>query len=221
MYIELFLMIFLFIIYFLFYIEIKVNKSNIIYNFDKELTRHNLNSETFLKLPFYFNGSHINKECKKSSLIKIEKKKNYYEKYKSLNNQYYLLEPRIQFTQKQEIFYVHKNKFLPLLCYSTSINYCIIKKGSFKLTLIHPKYRENFIENNNLCNSETKYNYIKNNNLFQSVICYENTIIYFPDQWIIYIENNENKTSILEIIEYSTLCNQFIGYIKNNLINKK
>ena len=34
------------------------------------------------------------------------------------------------------------NKFLPLLCYSTSINYCIIKKGSFKVTLIHPKYRE-------------------------------------------------------------------------------
>ena len=60
MWIELSIIIFIVIFYFLCYVEIKINKYDGVSLFDKELTRSKINQETYLKLPFYFNGKHIN-----------------------------------------------------------------------------------------------------------------------------------------------------------------
>ena len=60
MWIELSIIIFIVIFYFLCYVEIKINKHDGVSLFDKELTRSKINHETYLKLPFYFNGKHIN-----------------------------------------------------------------------------------------------------------------------------------------------------------------
>ena len=52
------------------------------------------------------------------------------------------------------------------------------------------------------------------------MVFHENTIIYIPNDWIIYVENKDKKTSILQIIHYNTLCNQFIGWCKKYLIKQ-
>ena len=48
------------ILYFYVYVELKVNKYNQIYYFDKEITREHIYKESLIKLPFFFNGKHIN-----------------------------------------------------------------------------------------------------------------------------------------------------------------
>ena len=62
MWIEIFLLIVIGILYFLCYVETKVNKNDDVYYLDKPLTRNNVVQETYLKLPFYFDGTHLNQK---------------------------------------------------------------------------------------------------------------------------------------------------------------
>ena len=208
------------IIYFLFYVEIKINKSNHLFLFDKVLTRNNIQNELYLKLPFYFNGKHLNEPYSKSILHKVHKKKNHYEKYTKSYDEISFLEPRSRFKASHDIYYIHKRKSLPLLMDNCSINFYIVKSGQIKLTFIHPKFKEHFIQKNSLCNVSSKIDYIKTHTHFLSMVACENTIIYVPNQWIVYAENENKETCILDIVHYSTLCNQFIEWSKNNIINK-
>ena len=52
MLLEIFLVLFIFVIYFYFMLSNKINKHNKIYEYDKELTRQNINNEILLKMPF-------------------------------------------------------------------------------------------------------------------------------------------------------------------------
>lgn len=221
MWVEISFILLLCIIYFLFYVEIKVNKSNELYFFDKEMTRRNLQNEMYLKLPFYFNGKHLNEPYSKSILEKVDKKKHHYEQYKKSYDEISLLEPRTRFKATHDIYYIHKKKSLPLLMDTCSINFYIVKSGQVKVTFIHPKFKEHFVQKDTICDVSSKVDYIQNHKSFLSMIASENTIIYVPNQWIVYVENEENKTSILDIIHYSTMCNQFIEWGKNNIIKKQ
>ena len=69
MWIEFSIIVFIVIFYFLCYVEIKINKYDGVSLFDKEITRSKINQETYLKLPFYFNGKHINESYSKKHLV--------------------------------------------------------------------------------------------------------------------------------------------------------
>ena len=223
MWIEFTIILFILFIYFSCYVDIKINKYDTITLFDKELTRSKINHETYLKLPFYFDGKHINEPYSKSELTKLIKEKGKYEKYKKqYDTSIHLLEPYTKFHPSQDIYYISKKGSLPLLQDNCSVNYYIIKKGICKISFIHPKYIEHFRTNkkDELSNLESKIQFIKDNKNIKCIIFHENTIVYVPNDWIIYIENHDKQTTILEVIHYSSLCNQFIGWCKK-VFNKK
>ena len=78
MFFECIFLIFLFILYFFIYVDMKINKHNELYLFDSEFTKTNLNKEICLKLPFYFDGQHIQDIYDKSSLTKVKKVKHHF-----------------------------------------------------------------------------------------------------------------------------------------------
>lgn len=232
MWIEVIICVFVTLLYFLCYVDMKISKSDDIYYYDKLLTRKDLNRETFLKSPFYFDGTHLNDSIDKTQLEKKDKKKNVYTSYTKLYTSIVLLEPHLRFKPETEVFYVDKH--LPIHTNQSSFNYYIIKEGSCKITFIHPKFRDNFYDAYELKQTQVKIDYIKKHNHFKTIVFEKNSIIYVPNDWILFIENNEttrdkskspkssksSKPCIIEIIRYRTLCNQIIGWIKNNLIKQ-
>ena len=217
MLIEIFFIIILCIFYFFIYVDLKINKNNDIYLFEEELTRSSINKETFLKLPFYFNGKHINKKIDKS-ILTIKDKKQQYEVYTKPYENIDLLLPQIRSNMWCEVYYIYKNKGLPLMKQETSINYCIVKNGTCKVYFIHPKFKEHFNtwENNKqiLSKDKSKIDFIKKNSYITNIIFHKNTVLYIPNEWIIYVENIGENTCVLEKINYSTLFNQLIRRVK-------
>ena len=109
MIIELLFIFFIFTIYFFFYVEYKVNKNNNIYEYDKELTRQNINNEILLKMPFYFDGSHLNSSLNVSDYKIIKNDKKYqYKQYNMIENEILLLKPYIK-------TYLKKNNYLKII----------------------------------------------------------------------------------------------------------
>ena len=86
MWIEVILFVFVTLLYFLCYVDMKISKSDEIHHYDKLLTRKDLICETFLKIPFYFDGTHLNDTIVKSQLEKKDKRKNVYTSYTKLYN---------------------------------------------------------------------------------------------------------------------------------------
>ena len=123
MWLELIFLIIVCIFYFYIYVDLKVNKSNEVYLFNNELTRSNINKEINLKLPFYFNGKHINTKIDKEILKLKESKKNKYEIYDKSYEKIDLLEPYIRCKTSNNVMYIYKNKSLPLNQENNSINY--------------------------------------------------------------------------------------------------
>jgi hypothetical protein len=189
--------------------------------FEKQLTRKNINEETFLKSPFYFDGTHIVHELKESSLVKEKKRKGKYEIFNKIYEPYPLIEPNIRFDTENKIYNIQTA--LPLLSNGCSVNYYIVKEGKCNVTFIHPRFKESFWENDELIQKESKIDYIKKQSHFTTILFSKKSIIYVPNDWILYIEKDEStdekEKCVIESIHYFTLCNQFIGWIKKNLIN--
>ena len=211
---EFFIFIIICILYFFIYINMKINKNNEIYLLDQEPTRYNITKESYLKLPFYFNGTHLNQKINKKELILLEEKDKYY-KYKKNYEKIHLLEPYIKFFPINNIYYIKPKKYLDLHVNTYQSNFYFIKKGFCKITFIHPKYKDNFYKNNLLITDNKTLKYIKNNNNFLSLDTYENTIIYIPNYWIILIENLNNKTLTIECIQYKNIFDNIVSFKKS------
>lgn len=209
MWIEIFLLIVIGILYFLCYVETKVNKNDDVYYLDKPLTRNNVVQETYLKLPFYFDGTHLNEKICRNFWKKRDKKRNYYAYYEKPYVSISLLEPFIRFIPQSFVYEITKHS--PLISHTTSLNYYLVKKGQCLMTFIHPKYKENFYENGILNQSKSKIDYIKKQKYFTTISFSKNSMIYVPNKWIVYFENIETKDPcIIECIEYQTICNQLL-----------
>ena len=219
MWFEIFFFAVLLILYFLMYVEMKVNQQNDFFLFEKELTRNAIHRETFLKLPFYFNGQHINEKYKKSSLKERDKTKHYTE-YEKEYEKIRLLEPYTRFHADQSIYHIQKGSqcHLPFLTHNSSLNFYIVKKGNLKISFIHPKYKDNVIQKDTIETSPSIIQYVKDHAHIPCLECFENTVIYIPNDWVIFVENNHEKSSSLETIEYKTILNELMGSIKKNII---
>ena len=217
MVIEIIFLLICFYLYFLFYTNIKINKNNEFYLYEDELTRKNINNEINLKLPFYFNGKHLNEKINKSNLIIKDKDKKIYTKsYETIK----ILEPYIKFDVENMVYYLDKKQNINVHINITNNNFYFIKKGKCKVCLIHPKYKDNFYKNNEISCDNKKIKYIKENDNFKVLECYENTIIYIPNYWLVYIENTDSKQTIIETIKYKTLINKLLFFYEK-VFNKK
>ena len=215
MYLEiLFLLLFL-ILYFLIYIELKINKENGITFFNEELTRNNIHKETYVKLPFLFDGKHLNETIQKSSLQLIEKKKAF-TKYNKEYTPIKLLEPYTRCSINNYVYEINSKRNLPLIENNESINYYVIKSGKAKIALVHPKYKDNYQKK-----EKDFVRFIKDHAYIPFIECHENTILFVPNDWMIYIENDESEMLVLENIHYQTLINQLIQNVKKNLMTNK
>ena len=120
------------------YVDLKINKNNELYNFtdENELTRHNLNNEILLKLPFYFDASHVNNKISKDELIYLGKYKKY-KKYEKISKFSELFYPNIKSEEINNVYILKKDGVLPIHVNNESINYYFIRDGNSKIVLIH------------------------------------------------------------------------------------
>lgn len=214
MLLEVFLALFIFILYFLFYVESKVNKHNKIFEFDKELTRQNINNEVLLKMPFYFDGSHLNTSINISNYkIKEKDKINKSKQYNMVGSELLLFKPYIKTSVTDALYSVKKNGQIKIHTNDESINYYFVRDGSAEMILIHPKFKDNFENIQNSISTEVKH-YIENNDHFHKVNFYKGTIAFVPNDWMIYMKNVGTVDCLIEKISYSTIINKFMLYFK-------
>lgn len=222
MIIEILFILVLLYLYFLVYIVHKININNEIYLFDKEETRNNINSETNLKLPFYFNIDHIFKRPSNISSLKLIKKTNGCAMYHNINKRYSLFEPYIKHNCDSTLFkikshsevHVNKNK-------ST---FYFFHDGSMTIHLIHPNYKDHILDENGIKQDKKTIEYIKSND---EIIHFSPTIkdiIHVPNYWYVFIENTDSGTShnkrIVERITYNTLIDDLISLKEKYLMKK-
>tara|TARA_B100001996_G_C18543405_1_gene547851 strand:+ start:182 stop:823 length:642 start_codon:yes stop_codon:yes gene_type:complete len=212
MLIEFGLIIFIFIFYFLFYVEFKINKNNKIFKYDKELTRQNINNEILLKMPFYFDGSHLNQDLNIED-YKLEKKDKKIKEYSILENTLILLKPYIKCGSNHKLYVLKKDGKIDIHKNNESINYYFIRDGKCEIFLIHPKFRDNFNESKNKIALES---YIENNKHFHRIDGKKGNIVFIPNNWLLYIKNKQSEECYIEKLSFSTIINKFMLYFKKN-----
>jgi hypothetical protein len=214
MLLEIFLVLFIFVIYFLFYVEYKINKHNKIYEYDKELTRQNINNEILLKMPFYFDGSHLNSSVNISNYkIREKDKTNKFKEYNMVESELILLKPYIKSSLTDTLYSMKKDGQLKIHTNDESINYYFVRDGSAEMILIHPKFKDNF-ENAEKANTKEIKDYIENNDHFHKVNCSKGTITFVPNGWMVYVKNISTSDCLIEKLTYSTIINKFMLYFK-------
>jgi len=212
---EIIIIITIFFTYFHIYMMFKVNKNNEIFNFNNTLSKQNITNEIAYKLPFYFNMDHLMRETNNGKLIEKHK---YYNIYKQNYENINILEPFVKFYYNNtKIELKKKNKYLPLEYFKHYRNYYIVHNGSVKITLIHPKYKENFIQNNKIITNKENIKFIKNNLQFKSVVLNKNQCIFIPNYWIVLVENYDTNSTI-ELIQFKSLINE-LCFIKEKYLS--
>ena len=210
MLVEVFTIILLLVIYFFFYVEIKINKNNDVNMLDEELTKKSLANEVMFKLPFYFDASHLNPKFKKDKLVLIEKDKiNKNKKMKSDREPPQLFKPILRHTTKSDLFLLKKNGQIPLYKNNGSVNHIFVRNGRAKIALIHPKYKDNFDENN----SSTSKEYLWNNASFKYLECNEGTVVCVPNYWFTAICNDSDNETIIEVFSFTTIVRSVLLFV--------
>lgn len=213
---ELIILIIIFFIYFHIYMMFKINKNNEIYEFNNVLSKQNITNEIAYKYPFYFNIDHIIQNNPNGKIIENHKNYNIYnQNYEAIN----ILEPFVKFYDNNiKIEFKKKNKNLSLESFLYYRNYYMVHEGKIKVTLIHPKYKENFIKNNKLITNKENIKFIKGNSQFKHVVLEKNQCIFIPNYWIVFVENLEEPNTIVELIQYKSILNE-LCFIKEKYLS--
>ena len=217
MIIEILFVIFLFISYFLFYVEYKINKHNKIYEYDKELTRQNINNEILLKTPFYFHANHLNAPLNVTNYkVKEKDKINKTKEYVIAESKLELLKPYIKSNTINKLYSIKKDGKIGIHANDESINYYFVRNGNAKIFLIHPKFKDNFDSNQHGDAKEIE-SYIEKSEHFRSVDCEKGTIMFVPNKWLVYVKNIGAKDCWVEKLTFSTIINKFMLYYKKKI----
>lgn len=204
-------LIMVFIILFLYlhiYIHLYVCKNNIL-NRVSDVNNNEITNTIYNKLPFLFKSENLItklelQQCIKENNIYIKP----YENYK-------LLEPRVKFFTNNLIY--NNGIFLYYNLHCRNFYKCF--SNSIIITLIHPKYIDNFktIKNCSFDTNEKYIKYINKSKLFIKVKLTKGEVLFVPNYWIIYY--NLTKDDYIEHIQYSTILNQssfFFNWVNNN-----
>jgi hypothetical protein len=175
------------------------------------ITKENILSSVYYKLPFVFDGTTIikpidlkmlkdkNKETKETKDVSKDKitknKKGMYKSYESLP----LLEPSVRFFTKNTIYELKKDKTIGLHRNLDCRNFYMVHSGKFIIYCIHPKYITNSLD------SLDMDKFIENDEILR-VELYPNSILFVPNYWYVYIKSIEK--SVIEKVQYKTILNE-------------
>ena len=91
----------------------------------------------------------------------------------------------------------------------------MVHEGKIKVTLIHPNYKENFIKNKKLITNKENIKFINENKQFKHVILEKNQCIFIPNYWIVLVENMDEPKTVIELIQYKSILNEYVLLKKN------
>ena len=163
----------------------------------KSITKEDITSSVYSKLPFVFDGTPFRREHKR--LEKTSHKE--YDEYDLPYLSTPPLEPYVKFFPYRKMIECKKKRTW-IETNDSCRTFYRIHQGSLHFSCIHPK-KKNVIENK----KEIK----ENEDLIQLTL-YQDSILFLPKDWILYIEPLE-KESILEKIKYYTPMNQVANAI--------
>jgi hypothetical protein len=200
------LIVFFIMVYIHIFLHFKVSPANELSKL-KDVCKEDITNTIYFKLPFMFDGSTIIKNVNVDECTKLDD--TYIKTYESIP----MLEPYVKYFTNNEIYKIKKGKQIKLHRNLECRNFYILHKGKVNITCIHPKYNEHF-------KSVTKETdaFIENHEHMIHLELTEKQVLFVPNYWYIYIKA-EDKHTIIEKIQYSTIMNQ-VNILWNNYISK-
>ena len=162
-----------------------------------KITKEDITNAVYSKLPFVFDATILRKE---PNLGEKESQKEY-DLYVLAYHPIPLLEPFVKFFPHRNVFHCKRKKKWVETNDSCRTFYRI-HKGSFHFSCIHPKMKH-LVE---------KVKEIKENEDLVHLTLYQDSILFLPKDWYLYIEPLD-KDSILEKVKYYTPLNQVANAI--------
>ena len=178
----------------------KINVNNEFYIYDGIMSKQSITSEINFKLPFMFNSPHIQVS---DSVMDGD---NY--EYRSRP----ILEPFVRFETNAERFRLKKKENIPLNYHNYFRSFYLCKKGHAKAYIIHPKYKDNFIQDDVLTINKSVLKFIKTNKDFIVKDLHKDDVLFIPNYWYIFIESKSDQTQI-ELLQYKSMLNNLCFFM--------
>jgi hypothetical protein len=166
----------------------------------KMITKEDITNSVYSKLPFVFDATVLSKE----PLLGEKETHKAYDLYVLPYHPIPLLEPFVKFFPHRKLFQCKKKKKW-LESNDSCRTFYRLHKGSFHFTCIHPKKKD-------LLENVKEFKELKNNEELIQLTLYQDSILFLPRDWFIYVEPLD-KESILEKIQYYTPLNQVANAI--------
>jgi hypothetical protein len=163
----------------------------------KTITKEDITNSVYSKLPFVFDATLFRTNPKLEGKVSLKEYDFYELPYYPIS----LLEPFVKFFPHRYIFHCKKKKKW-LDINDSCRTFYRIHQGSFHFTCVHPK-KADLLENV----KELR----ENEDLIQLTL-YEDSFLFLPKDWYVYIEPLE-KDSMIEKIKYYTPLNQVANAI--------
>jgi hypothetical protein len=171
------------------------NEASILHKLSKE----DITNAVYVKLPFVLDATQLRREPK----LGMKESHKEYDMYLLPYRPIPLLEPFVKFFPHRRVFDCkRKRKWLDTN--DSCRTFYRIHTGSFHFSCVHPKMKP-LLEN---------LKGIKENDDLIHLTLYQDSLLFLPKDWTLYIEPLE-KSSILEKIQYYTPMNQIANAISN------
>lgn len=194
--INIFIIVALFGIYAHLYIHFMVSPNNEA-SILKVITKEDITNSVYSKLPFVFDATVLRRE----PLLGVKEVHKEYDLYELPYRSTPLLEPFVKFFPFRKVFQ-SKKKRKWLETNDSCRTFYRVHKGSFHFSCIHPR-KQDLIE---------KLKEIKEHEELIHLTLYEDSILFLPKDWHLYVEPLD-KEGVLEKIQYYTPLNQVANAI--------
>jgi hypothetical protein len=190
---------FIIVLYLHVYLHFRVSPDNR-YEHLTDVCRKNITDMIYYKSPFTFKCLSMVKDIDINQGKKASQKE--CSVYKMVYSPTPLLEPTVKFFPSTSVYKFQKpERHCDLEMNLECRNFYIVQQGSVEITCIHPKYSDHFT-------SKTKFDFIKSNTQLLRIKLEQGDALFVPNYWRIVIESTE-KDTLVEVIRYSTILNQF------------
>ena len=190
----------------------------------EDVYRQELTSQIYIKLPILFHAKTIRRETQKELVVSVQKEG--YSVYNTLYEPVPLLEPSVKFFPSSKVYHfsgldvsgqataeqataeqateqasIPPKEHLPFIVETNLAcrTFYRIHSGKYKVTCIHPKYRDHF----NKGVKETSF--IQNHPQMLHVELHQDSILFLPNYWYVLLE--PIVPGEIEVIQYSTPLN--------------
>jgi len=194
--IRIFIIVALFGLYAHLYIHFMVSPNNEA-SILKSITKEDITNSVYSKLPFVFDGTLLRQE---PNLGEKQPHKEY-DVYELPYHPIPLLEPFVKFFPHRKVFQCKKKRKW-MESNDSCRTFYRVHRGSFHFSCIHPK-KQDLLE---------KLKELKENEELIHLTLYQDSLLFLPKDWHIYIEPLE-KESMVEKIQYYTPLNQVANAI--------